>query len=77
MMPDCSLDTSDWETIQKYTLVLTGPSDNVLSFGPLWKPWEWWLTLKTESSRHKLLLAGGLKVGKGGHLFHVRSAAKT
>ena len=67
-MEDCSLDKSDWETIQKHTLVLTGPryvnyyreaflkpltdvigkvSDTVLSFGPLGKPWEWWLTLKT------------------------------
>ena len=97
-MEDCSLDKSDWETIKKHELVLTGPrdvnyyreaflkpltdvigkvSDTVLSFGPLGKPWEWWLTLKTESSRDKLLLAGALKVGKGGHLFHVRSAAKT
>ena len=83
---DCSLDKSDWETIQKHTLVLTGPrdmtyyceaflkpltevigkvSDTVLSFWPLGKPWEWWPTVKTESSRDNLLLGSALKVGKG------------
>ena len=66
LIMDCSLDTSSWETIQKHTLILTGPRDvlyhreaflqpltdiigMVLLFGPLGKPWEWWLTLKTES----------------------------
>ena len=38
---------------------------------------EWWLTLKTKSSRDKLLLADALKVGKVGHLFRVRSAVKS
>ena len=52
--------------------------ENVLSFGPLGRPWEWWLTVKTESCRDKLLLAGALlKVGRVGHLFRVRSAAKS
>ena len=59
-----------WE----WWLTLKTESESVLSFGPLGRPWEWWLTLKTETSRDKILLAGALKVG---HLFRVRSAAKS
>ena len=86
LIMDCSLDTSSWETIQKHTLIQTGPrdvfyyreaflkpltdiigkvTDSLLSFGPLGKPWEWWLTF------------GALKFGKVDHLFRVRSAAKS
>ena len=98
-MAECSLEDDDWETVQRYTVVLSGPKDgfpysredfrapltaviggevsaHALSFGPCGMNSEWWLTLKDQESRDRLLLAGAIKV-RNRYVFRIRSASKS
>ena len=97
-MAECSLEDDDWETVQRYTVVLSGPKDgfpysredfrapltavigsevsaHALSFGPCGMNSEWWLTLKDQESRDRLLLAGAIKV-RNRYVFRIQSASK-
>ena len=98
-MTDCSLEDDDWEMVQRFTVVLSGPKDgfpyswadfrapltdviggevsiHALSFGPCGMNSEWWLTLKDQESRDRLLLAGSIKVCNR-YVFRIRSASKS
>ena len=98
-MADRSLEDDDWETVQRFTVVLSGPIDgfpysradfrvpltaviggevsiHALSFGPCGMNSEWWLTLKDQESRDRLLLAGSIKI-RNRFVFRIRSVSKS
>ena len=99
IMADRSLEDDDWATVQRFTVVLSGPKDgfsysradfrapltaviggevsaHALSFGPCGMNSEWWLTLKDQESRDRLLLAGSIKI-RNRFVFRIRSASKS
>ena len=55
--------------------ILESVKDNVASFGPLARNSEWFLSLKSDAAKDRMMSAGSLKVR--GCTFYVRSADKT
>ena len=55
--------------------ILESVKDNVASFGSLARNSEWFLSLKSDAAKDRMMSAGSLKVR--GYTFYVRSADKT